>query len=421
MTLAVNHRQQLNGNKIVLLNYYHTMKKKVTVLSIISLCVACQTILAQNIFDTTKSKVYRIAVFAPLYLDSVFTPDNKLRNDKAVPKFVVPALEFVQGAQIAFDSLAVDNQHVEAFIYDTKSFTEPLTQLIQNKKLDSINLIIGSVRDMDFKQLADYSLYKNIPFISATFPNDGGITGNPFLVIMNSTLKAHCEGIYSYILQNHGTDKVYLVRKSGAQEDKIASYFKLLNEQEGKPLLNIQTINFDSSFSVFSLKKKLDSNRSSVLIGGSLDEAFAKNLASVSYTIKKSYPLTLIGMPNWDGFKSFAKSEALKDFPIYFTTPYYNPKTNSLNNMLEDEYNRRFKTRPSDIVCKGFESAYYFSNLLIRYPNDFMLHLNDNSLKIFNEYNFKSVASQTGSIPDYYENKHLYIMRIMNGVVSREW
>ena len=89
--------------------------------------------------------------------------------------------------------------------------------------------------------LADFALQKNIPFISATYPNDAGITGNPFLVIMNSTLKAHCDAIYSYILQNHGTDKIYLCRKKGAQEDMVASYFKQMNEQDGKPLLPIET------------------------------------------------------------------------------------------------------------------------------------------------------------------------------------
>lgn len=396
------------------------MKKFFFCLLMCVLCLGNKKIHAQEIADTAAPKVYKIAVFAPLYLDSVFT-GYELRNRKAIPKLIVPALEFVQGAQIAFDSLTLDNERVEAFIYDTKSFTEPLPQLIKNKKLDSINLIIGSVRDMDFKQLADFSLTKNIPFISATFPNDGGITGNPFLLIMNSTLKSHCEGIYSYILQNHGTDKIYLVKRPGVQEDKIAALFKTINEQDGRPLLNIQTINFDSSFSAFAFKKKLDSNRNSIVIGGSLNEAFAKNLADACYEAKKNYPLTLIGMPNWDGFKFFTKEDAYKDFPVYFTTPYYNSKTSFLNNMLEDEYNRRYKTKPGDIVCKGFEAVYYFTKLLIKYPAELMSHLNETSLKVFNDYNFRPVVYKNNSLPDYYENKHLYIMRIINGMVLREW
>ena len=376
-------------------------------------------LLAQTTFNT-PSKVYKVAVFAPLYLDSIFT-DNNLRNDKSLPKFIMPAVEFTQGAEIAFDTLFSSGHHVEGFIYDTKSFTEPLLRLLHSKKLDSIDLIIGAVKDVDFKVLSDFSASRSIPFISATFPNDGGVKDNPYLAIMNSTLKAHCEGIYSYILQSHGTDKIYLIRKTGAQEDKIAGIFKTLNEQEGRPLLNIQTITFDSTFSAYSLKKKLDSNRNSVIIGGSLDEAFAKNLTDVCYDAKDNYPLTLIGMPNWDGFKFFAKEDAYKDFPIHFTSPYYNSRTSAISNYLTDEYNFRYKSKPSDIACKGFETTYFFTSLLIKYYRDLMSHLNDSSAKVFNEFNFKPVIPKGSGTPDYYENKHIYIMRILNGTVGREW
>ena len=401
-----------------------TMRNKKRFYSYFLLLISYLLLLTSSLkahIASDTAKVYKVAVFAPLYLDSVFT-DGKLRSERSIPKFIMPAVEFVQGAQIAFDTFPLNNNRVEAFIYDTKSFTEPLTQLLQNKKLDSIDLIIGSVKEPDFRQLADFSLNKNIPFISATFPNDGGVTGNPFLVIMNSTLKVHCESIYNYILQNYGTDKIFLFKKPGVQEDKIATYFKILNEQEGKPLLNIQTIIFDSTFSSFAFKRKLDSNHNSIVIGASLDEDFAKSLADVCYTIKKNYPIILIGMPNWDGINFFDKEDSYKDFPIRFTTPFYNARTNSLSNFLTTEYNNRYKTKPTDIAFKGFESVYYFTKLLITHPHDFMANLNDSSLKVFNDFNFKPILSNKEStVPNYFENKHLYVMRIMNGIVSKEW
>lgn len=366
-------------------------------------------------------KVYKVGVFAPLYLDSVFA-NYQLRSEKTIPKFIMPAVDFVQGAEIAFDTLSLYNDRVEAFIYDTKSFTQPLPWLIQNKMLDSLDLIIGSVRDADFKQLSDFSGKKKIPFISATYPNDGGVSENPNLVIMNSTLKAHCEGIYSYILQNHGTDRIFLLKKSGVQEDKIVSYFKALNAQEGKLLLNIQTVHIDSTISPYFLKSRMDSSKRTVIIAGSLDEAFAKTVSDASFALYKNYPLVLIGMPNWDGFKIFSSKNAYKDFPIRFTTPYYNSKTNWFNNILTGEYSARYKTKPSDMAYKGFETAYLFTKLLLKYPTDFLSRLNDKSLTIFNEYNFRPVHLKKNSrSPDYLENKHLYVMRILNGVVTREW
>ncbi|MDQ6756508.1 MAG: ABC transporter substrate-binding protein, partial [Bacteroidota bacterium] len=333
-----------------------------------------------------------------------------------------PALEFVQGAQIAFDTLTLYNQQVEAFIYDTKSYLQPTSWLIQNKLLDSLDLMIGSVKDVDFKQLADFSAKKNIPFISATYPNDGGVTNNPDLVIMNSTLKAHCEGIYSYILQNHGTDKIILFKKPGQQEDKIVSYFKSFNEQEGKPMLNIQTINIDSSISPTYLKLRLDSTRNTVIIAGSLDESFAKTITDACYAIRKNYAVTLIGMPNWDAFKIFQTKNAYKDFPVHFTTPYYNSKTGIYNTILASEYMKHYKSKPSDMAYKGFEAAYLFTKLLLKYPNDFISHLNDRTFTIFNEYNFRPVNFKKNDLnPDYQENKHLYVMKILNGAITREW
>ena len=364
-------------------------------------------------------KTYKVGIFAALYLDSVFN-GNSYRYSRNFPRFILQGLDFVQGAQIALDSLPVSNGNVHASIYDSKSETENIDSLISNKKLDSLDLIIGSVKDEDYLKLANFALQKNIPFISATYPNDAGVTGNPFLVIVNSTLKAHCEAIYSYILQNHGTDRIFLCRRAGSQEDKVASYFKMINEPDGWPLLNIRTINFnDSNFN--TLKNRLDSNSKNIIIGASLDENFAFNLANEAYSIKKTYPVTLIGMPNWDAFKSWSKKNALVDFPVFFTSPFYNYKLDDHSKMIKDIYLKKYKGIPSDYTYKGFETVFLFSRLLTRYPYDFMSHLNDYSYKVFSDYNFKPVFNNNKSHPDYFENKHLYFLKTENGKITKAW
>ena len=393
-----------------------------TVLSVSFLNAAAQT-------DSSKFfPTYKVGIFAPLYLDSVFT-NNTFHYKQGLPKFMMPALEFVQGAAIALDSMKTGKENIEAFIFDSKSYTKNISYLIATKQLDSLNLIVGSVKDADYKQLADFALLKNIPFISATYPNDGGITANPFTVILNSTLKAHCEAIYSYILQNHGTDQVFLCRKKGAQEDKVAGYFKWLNEQDGKPLLNIKILNTDSSFTTNFLMPKLDSNRQTVIIGGSLDESFATGLVSSCYNLQPAYPITLIGMPNWDGFASLHKKDDFGDFPVYFTSPYFNNKWDNYSKMLTSAYLKKFKIKPSDMAFKGFETVYMFTRLLAKYPHDLINHINDKTEKVFCDYNIRPVvlkkeylpAGQAGITPDYFENKHLYFIKLLNGATSKAW
>ena len=394
------------------------MQRKI-ILIILLLIAFFNVPLPAQVNNTPAFKTYRVGIFAPLYLDSVFN-GNSYRYSKNFPRFILQGLDFVQGVQIALDSLPLYNANIAAGIYDSKSITENIDSLIRSKKLDSLDLIIGSVKDEDYLKLANFALLKNIPFISATYPNDGGVTGNPFLVIVNSTLKAHCEAIYSYILQNHGTDRIFLCRRVGTQEDKVSRYFKMINEPDGKPLLNIQTINFnDSNFN--TLKNKLDSNSKNIIIGGSLDETFAFNLASEAYEIKDSYPITLIGMPNWDGFKSLTKKNDLVDFPVFFTSPFYNYKWDNYSKMIQNIYLKKYKGVPSDYTYKGFETVSLFSKLLTKYPNDFMSHLNDYSSKIFCDYNFKPVFNTNNSRPDYFENKHLYFLKTENGKITKAW
>lgn len=399
------------------------MKRIFSTVFIAAFIIFCSTGLYAQTDSVQKNDPVKIGIFAPLYLDSVFS-NNVFRYKQNLPRFIMPAVDFVRGTQLALDSLQSGNDYIHATIYDSKSYTQPVSWLIQNKKLDSLQLIIGSVKDAEYTQLAAFALQKNIPFISATYPNDAGITKNPFLVIVNSTLRSHCEAIYSFILQKHGTEKIYLCRQNGVQEDMVASYFKQINEQEGKPLLSVETINFDANtLTTAFLKTKLDSNQNSVLIGGSLDETFAGNISKAcAELLKAGYPITLIGMPTWDGFASVLKKNNLTDFPIYYTSPYFNNKTDDYSKWVSDTYKKKYKTLPGDMVFKGFESAYLFIKLMAKYKDGFMNNINDRSYRVICDYNFRPVmVKKENTLPDYFENKHLYIIRLLNGTTSKAW
>ena len=371
--------------------------------------------------DSLKKSTLKIGIFAPLYLDSVFS-NNTFRYKQNLPRFIMPAVDFVRGAQLALDSLQAGDDYMEASIYDTKSYTQPVSWLIQNKKLDSLQLIIGSVKDAEYFQLAGFALQKNIPFISATYPNDAGITRNPFLVIVNSTLRSHCEAIFSYILQKHGTDRIYLCRRKGVQEDMVASYFKQINEQDGKPLLPIETLYFENNPTAAFLKSKLDSNQNSILIGASLDETFAGNISKACFELHRTYPLTLIGMPTWDGFAALGRKNELVDFPVYYTTPYFNNKTDDYSKWVTDSYRKKYKTYPGDMVFKGFETVYLFTRLLAKHGDNFMNNVNDKNFKVISDYNFRPVMlKKENTVPDYFENKHLYIIKLVNGAATKAW
>lgn len=361
-------------------------------------------------------KTYKVAILAPLYLDSVFD-NGALKNKKALPRLIMPGVDFVQGAMIAFDTIELNGKKLEARIFDSKSTKTPVSTLIRNRQLDGIDLIIGSVKDPEYSQLASFAAKNKVPFVSATYPNDGGIKKNPDLLIVNPTLQTHVDGIFSYLLQRHGTDNIYLVKQKS--DNRIENYFKAANSSEGKALLKIKTISLDSSISTFGLRLLLDTSKQVVIIGASLDETFSTKLADAIYPIQKNTPIMYMGMPNWDGFRPFFKKGTYPSFPIYYTTSHFDTEKNEFSDYLSDQYFQKYRIKPAEMAYKGFETAYYFTQILLNYPQSFMDHINDDKYSPFHKFNFRPVFSNpTDTIPDYYENKHLFVMKILDGEIS---
>lgn len=386
--------------------------------TIVFLLLAARSFAAQA---QEAPRTFKVAVFAPLYLDSSFDANGTYKGDaRSFPRYSISGLEFAEGARLAFDTLAAQGNAVQAWMYDTKAADEPLGKLIADHRLDSVQLLIGHVNGNDYQLLAAFAQEKHIPFISATFPNDGGITANPYTVLLNSTLYTHCQGIYQFILKNHPVHQLFYIRRSGPADDLLARYFKQLNDNNGKPLLNIQTIEVGDTVNTTLLQEKLDSNRHSVIIAGSLDETFGVSIAHACGNLMTSYPMTLIGMPTWEGTREFQSPE-LRAIPYLGTATFVLPDIDSTTApSLPARYTSLTKGRPSDMVFRGYESTYLFTSLLIKFGEGMTSHLNDRYYQTYSTFDIRPVfTNKESKTPDYFENKHIYILRRQNGGLMR--
>ena len=240
---------------------------------------------------------HSVAIFLPLYLDSAFDATGNYRYDKNFPKFINPGLEFYEGVELALDSLRKEGARLDVHIYDTRSATQPIRQVVADSAFRDFELIIGSVvNGGEEQQLAAVALKQHVPFINVNFPNDAGITANPDLVILNSTLRAHCEAIYRYMQRNFPTKPLVFFRKKGAQEDRLKGYFTDLDHVTAGVPLKIQYVTLDDNFDNAAVTAYLDSTEQTVCVAGSLDEGFGSRLAGMLAYLK-NYPTTLIGMP----------------------------------------------------------------------------------------------------------------------------
>lgn len=364
--------------------------------------------------DSTHNR-YTVAVFAPLYLDSAFDAAGQYRYDKNFPKFITPGLEFYEGIKMAADSLKAENVELNIEIFDTRSATQNLQQQLNSPSLEHTGLIIGHVTPAEAKILADAALRKNIPFINANLPNDAGIARNPSLVILNSTLQTHCEGIYRYLQRNYGTSNVILFRRRGQMEDRLQSYFTEAEKNTASVKLKTKFVMLDDS-KPFVLDSYLDSTRLTICVVASMDENFGRTIAQQLSASLEKYPALLVGMPTWDANIDFSRKE-YKDLNIVYSTPFYNAKTDKTSNAINNYFKTFLYARPSDMVFRGYECMYRFGKLLVDKGSNLNSSIGEKKYKLFTDWDIQPVLDKQTMALDHFENKKLYFVKKMNGQV----
>lgn len=373
------------------------------------------TCVLTNTHAQTNEKVYRIAVFAPVYLDSAYTQDGTYRlGSQILPRYMMPGLDFYNGIMLAVDSLSKEQAPVEVVFYDIKSAKGNMNNVITDSTLRGVSLIIASFSNRaEIKPLADFALEHEIPLVSTTYPNDGGLTENPYFILINPTLKTHLEGIYRYLQRVYPTSNLTMFRRKGAVEDMIQSGFSDISRTTPGLPLKIKTVELTDSFTTSQVISYLDSNKQNIIICGSLNETFGSNLVK-SLSESRRYRSIAMGMPTWDALRGVDRN-----IEVIYTTPYHFIRNDKLGLDITNTYRDKFSGRPSDMVFKGFEAMYRFTKLLIKHEGKLLANINDKSFKLFNDFDIQPVKpySNNADAVDYLENKKLYYIRKMDGQI----
>lgn len=393
------------------------MKK--TSLLLLTMLFAFGSVFAQEPGDIDVQRP-RIAVFAPIYLDSAFNAQNEYRYGKnEFPKFINPGLEFYEGVQLALDSLELEGIEAEVFVYDTRSAKETLAKQLQKVADDSVQLMIVHCTSQEVKPFAEFALKNKIPFINTTIPNDGGVQNNPYLVVLNPTLRTQCEGLYRYLQAHFSLKPLVVFRKKGNTESYIQSIWDEFGKTAMGSPIQLKYVDLTDSFTVDQLTKHLDSTKHSVCIAGTLDAAFGRRLAQQLAGIYKSYPLTIIGMPTWENItREFSKPE-FKGPEIIFSNPFYNPRTDKLSQEINSQFAGSMYARPSDMVFRGYEVTWNYIKLLLQFGKDIASNLGNKAHLQFTDYDIQPVLGKSNMQLQYFENKKLYFLRWQDGMIKK--
>ena len=364
-------------------------------------------------FNSSAQNRLKVAVFAPIYLDSAFNGDDYKLGVNNLPKYMLAGQDFYNGVMMAVDSLQVAGRNLEILFYDSKG-KESLNSIVRKPEFEGVNLIIAAFNNrQDVKLLADVAQQNKIPLISSTYPNDGGVTNNPYLVMINTSIKTHVEHIYKYLQKNITTNNLIYVKRNGQLEDLIQYYFTEAEKANPYPALKYKTIEFTDNPTVQFIAGSLDSNLVNTVICGSLNETFGVKLVK-ALAANKSYDCTAIGMPTWDGLKDLDNYDC-HGVNLVFSTPYNFVRSQPTAVKICAAYKSEFYGRASDMFFKGYESMFHFSSLLLEHPDDIMQHLSDKDYKVFNDFIIEGYKPSADAPVQYLENKKIYFIKKLNG------
>jgi hypothetical protein len=367
---------------------------------------------ALGILYAQEIKNHKIAIFTPLYLDSAFDAAGNFRYEKTGAKFVNAGLDFYYGAQLALDSLQKRGAPLDVFICDSRG-RQSISYQFAKPEMRDVEMIIAQTNANETKTLAEGALRRKIPFISATFPNDAGAEGNPYFVILNSTLKAHVEGIYRFLQKYHSLDKIVVFRRPGAQEDLIKNYFNDVTKSTVSVPLNLKFVDVGADYIPQTLSAHLDSTKRTVVIAGSLDEAFAMKLTQTLASLNNTYPVRVIGMPTWENYNF----NRVHDLEIIYTSPFSYDRNSGLENSLSTEYTKTMTAKPSELFFRGYEATLRFGLLLLDTGSDVSSNLSRKGNTVFTPFDIQPVFKDQSKMSlDYFENKHLYFIKVFGNL-----
>jgi len=360
-----------------------------------------------------KKDRYKVAVLSPMYLDSVDLGKNLLHP----PKFMMPGLDFYKGVEIAADTLRKLGFELDIYVYDSKSDSVGIPDLIKTKQLDSMDLIIGNAEVIDLKFLADFAKEHEINFVSAISPADAGQTDNPYFTILQPRLTSHIEKIHKSINARYPEDNVIFITRNMTADKNALAYFK-------NDIMNLVPARFSemelkgTEIDLKQLVKNIDSFYNTTIVLGILDPAVAYKNMKLFNQIAKQYNIKVYCMPTMETVRSLGKTDEFPFMPIYYTTSYIIDKITPSSLYINAEYRKRMGGHPSDVVFKGFESLYFFSNLMKKYGVPFNEHIGDNAYSFITPYMIVPVKEK--GVLKFHENKYMYLLRYDNGIMTYE-
>ncbi|HWK99829.1 MAG TPA: ABC transporter substrate-binding protein [Parapedobacter sp.] len=382
MILVRNLRLPLNGNKclvglMVLVLLMASCTPKVRVLrGPGSKAPAERETPTEKEDNVTESEVEeavdfnQIALLLPFELDKA----NPHAPSAADIKRSALALDFYQGFKVGLDALSAEGANFKLNVLDTRDDAGQNARIAKLDEVQDAALVVGPVYPKEIQVFgfnAQLSQALQISPLAATMPAEFNLSN---LVTITAPLPVHVHALAMHIADQYRQGDVVVLYKT---PDESSRQLLAPLKTEIRRLKNgsIQVVEVEDEASLES-RVHLDGKNLVVLATTNKYE-----LSPILSQLRRlqdelSYDIRLFGHPNWSKL-SFAAEDGLAALNTRITASYYVDNSATDVRRFDQQYRAEFGVAPTEFAFKGYDAAYYFGSLLVKYGADYRSHLED--------------------------------------------
>ena len=412
-------------------------------------------------FSPNKNRVFKVALMIPMFLEEA---DSLNREEFLISHqpFFTPFrfIQFYEGAQIALDSLAKQGMKVEMYVYDVDRNLTKTTQVLRQRELRSMDLIIGPFYSNSFNQVALFAGNFNIPIVNPLSYRDAVINDYKTVIKVKPDVLSQTEMAITYVKNFAKDSKIFVISQTSYKDaDKVIELNNgLLSTLEPQIKYSNEDL-FNLSFSVAQRDTLFDGtttpppfiventeiypailetlpsdsttiNNYLVRINYATDSLYPfldhasplRNNLVVLYGTKKSFILDvinrlnecrdtfdiqLLGAPTWERINNLSNVKMNNLNLTYFSSNHINYDSEGTQNFV-NTFRNNFSTEPDDYAFSGFDITYYFLSSLYYLGDDFRDCLEHFPMKLLHtKYSYKRIANT-----DNFENTYWNLLQI---------
>lgn len=345
------------------------------------------------------------------------------RPDDWVYSRSVGFIEMYQGILLAADTLRSLGLNINMHVFDIKSDTIEITQLLKSGRLDGMDIIIGPVYSRNLSIVASWANRRDIPVVSPVpLTNNYVLRGNPLLFMADGSLEVARNTLAKEIGRYYDHNIVFIHADTSGIDQGVQDFkYRILEELSYRvpyDQIRFKELVFYSRsvFGVDSISRLgqslSDQTGNVVVIASEETPVMSESLIDI-HTLSRKYDIKVIGYPSMRimGNENF-DPKYMFDLQISLYTPYWIDFSRDDIKRFISKFYGKFRALPSETsyAWQGYDVTYYFLSGLAMHGRRFVMNPEiHNPDLLHTEFDFRRRSSDDG-----FENYKLFHIRYSN-------